>query len=252
MKKAFTLAEVLITLGIIGVVASMTLPTIIQNYREKATVTKVKKAYSQLAQAYNFVKLENGTPDEWSMSTSDDEEAAPGGGSYNAGNHAMLANMFAKHMKVIKNCIGMSSSDVAKYCTKEYSGPASYSSFRIADGTTIIFRTWSPECNGSYGETKSLREICGAILIDTNGSGKPDTLGQDIFAFYIGKNGIFPFGSEMDRISFDEYCDINKDWGVNYNGHGNGEGCTAWVMYNENMDYLHCDGLAWSGKKTCK
>ena len=181
-----------------------------------------------------------------------DEEAAPGGGSYNAGNHAMLANMFAKHMKVIKNCIGMSSSDVAKYCTKEYSGPASYSSFRIADGTTIIFRTWSPECNGSYGETKSLREICGAILIDTNGSGKPDTLGQDIFAFYIGKNGIFPFGSEMDRISFDEYCDINKDWGVNYNGHGNGEGCTAWVMYNENMDYLHCDGLAWSGKKTCK
>lgn len=44
MKKyAFTLAEVLITLGIIGVVAAMTLPTVVNKYREKETVTKLKK-----------------------------------------------------------------------------------------------------------------------------------------------------------------------------------------------------------------
>lgn len=41
-KAAFTLAEVLITLGIIGVVAAMTMPSLIQNYQEKATVTKLK------------------------------------------------------------------------------------------------------------------------------------------------------------------------------------------------------------------
>ena len=40
-KVAFTLAEVLITLGIIGVVAAMTMPSLIQNYQEKATVTKL-------------------------------------------------------------------------------------------------------------------------------------------------------------------------------------------------------------------
>ena len=40
---AFTLAEVLITLGIIGIVAAMTMPSLIQNYQEKATVTRVKK-----------------------------------------------------------------------------------------------------------------------------------------------------------------------------------------------------------------
>ena len=43
MKKAFTLAEVLITLGIIGVVAAMTMPSLIQNYKERETVSKVKK-----------------------------------------------------------------------------------------------------------------------------------------------------------------------------------------------------------------
>ena len=41
MKKAFTLAEVLITLGIIGVVAAMTIPSLINAYRERVTVTKV-------------------------------------------------------------------------------------------------------------------------------------------------------------------------------------------------------------------
>ena len=47
---AFTLAEVLITLGIIGVVAAMTLPTVINQYEKKITVVKLKKAYNTLAQ----------------------------------------------------------------------------------------------------------------------------------------------------------------------------------------------------------
>lgn len=51
MKKAFTLAEVLITLGIIGVIAALTLPGLIQGYRKKVTETALKKAYSQLSQA---------------------------------------------------------------------------------------------------------------------------------------------------------------------------------------------------------
>ena len=45
MKKGFTLAEVLITLGIIGVVAALTLPSLITNYRKKQTVAQLKKVY---------------------------------------------------------------------------------------------------------------------------------------------------------------------------------------------------------------
>ena len=47
-KLGFTLAEVLITLGIIGIVAAMTIPVLITNYQKKTTATRVKKAYSEL------------------------------------------------------------------------------------------------------------------------------------------------------------------------------------------------------------
>lgn len=46
MKKGFTLAEVLITLGIIGVVAAMTLPTLVQKYQDKADHSHLQKVYS--------------------------------------------------------------------------------------------------------------------------------------------------------------------------------------------------------------
>ena len=50
-KAAFTLAEVLITLGIIGIVAALTMPALIANYQKQVTLNGLKKAYSQLAQA---------------------------------------------------------------------------------------------------------------------------------------------------------------------------------------------------------
>ena len=58
-RVAFTLAEVLITLGIIGVLAAMTMPALIQNHREKVTVTKLKKFYSKFSRcldASNYTK----------------------------------------------------------------------------------------------------------------------------------------------------------------------------------------------------
>ena len=51
---AFTLAEVLITLGIIGIVAAMTIPTLITNNQKKQTVVKLQRAISVLNQAYKL------------------------------------------------------------------------------------------------------------------------------------------------------------------------------------------------------
>ena len=68
-KVAFTLAEVLITLGIIGVVAALTLPSLIQKQHEKETVAKVKKAYSILSQAYLSANTEFGSFDQWGITT---------------------------------------------------------------------------------------------------------------------------------------------------------------------------------------
>ena len=66
LRLGFTLAEVLITLGIIGVVAALTLPALIQNYQKKATATSVKKAYSELNQIIERAKADYGDPSGWS------------------------------------------------------------------------------------------------------------------------------------------------------------------------------------------
>ncbi len=64
-KKGFTLAEVLITLGIIGVVAAMTIPTLVQNYKKKIVETKLKKVYSIMNQAIKMSTVENGDTTTW-------------------------------------------------------------------------------------------------------------------------------------------------------------------------------------------
>ena len=69
MKKAFkagfTLAEVLITLGIIGVVAAMTIPTLMTAYQKKQIVTRLKRAYSIVQQSIRLSEDENGEVESW-------------------------------------------------------------------------------------------------------------------------------------------------------------------------------------------
>ena len=67
MKKfnAFTLAEVLITLGVIGVVAAMTLPVVISNYNKKVTAVRLKKLYTTLSQAIILSEVNNGEHKYW-------------------------------------------------------------------------------------------------------------------------------------------------------------------------------------------
>lgn len=60
MKKAFTLAEVLITLGIIGVVAALTMPSLIQSHRKQTTLSKLKKVSAALGQANSLATVEYG------------------------------------------------------------------------------------------------------------------------------------------------------------------------------------------------
>ena len=74
-------------------------------------------------------------------------------------------------------------------------------------------------------------------------------LGKDMFYFNMrfSPARIVPEGSPTQNPTrFKQLCNIgtsNKD---------NGRGCTAWVLQNENMDYLHCDDLDWNTKTRCK
>ena len=62
---AFTLAEVLITLGIIGIVAAMTIPNLMTNYAKKRTALQVKTFYSKINQTFKLSSADNGDVDGW-------------------------------------------------------------------------------------------------------------------------------------------------------------------------------------------
>ena len=75
-KNGFTLAEVLITLGIIGVVSALTLPSLITSYKKQEASARLKKFNSMMGQALIFSVEENGDVNEWDLSLRPKEFAA--------------------------------------------------------------------------------------------------------------------------------------------------------------------------------
>jgi prepilin-type N-terminal cleavage/methylation domain-containing protein len=104
---AFTLAEVLITIAIVGVVAAITIPTLIQNAKEKSTVTRVKETYSILSQAYKHAEEEYGTPENWYTGN---------GNMSNKQSHIDMATPMKKFMKLSEDCVGKGDDYTYKNC----------------------------------------------------------------------------------------------------------------------------------------
>lgn len=244
--NAFTLAEILITLSIIGVVAALTMPSLIQKHQEKNTVTALKKFYSTISQAYQMAVTENGTPDNWGFTTDDSEK--------------LLTNI-QPYMKFTKICTIGDTCHKGKITYKNGNklgwspfNPGSKERYAaiIPDGTIIGTYVQSNDCSAQYGNGKLLENVCGEYMADINGEKKPNTYGKDIFIFHITKYGIIPQGSQLyseNPAAFDgNYYDFKNGclegkWGFS---------CAAWVIYNENMDYFHCNDLEWGTKTKCK
>jgi prepilin-type N-terminal cleavage/methylation domain-containing protein len=127
-KAGFTLAEVLISLAIIGVVAALTIPSVIRNYRAMQYETSLKKAYSDLSKAINLMRYDTGIE-----ITKD-----------NIGNQ-QFRTLFKKYFHVIKDCGVRACYDEAKPPYRNYSNTASAhypyfddGNFITKDGMTIF------------------------------------------------------------------------------------------------------------------
>ena len=252
-KVAFTLAEVLITLGIIGVVAAITLPSLIQRNIEKQRVAQLKKAYSELSQAYNLAIAENGSPTEWGMGGMNEEKS-----------HYIMANNMRKFLKLSVDCVDMPDTEAKRVCGQfnKIGKLASQNAIQsntikingraviLSDGTTVTLRVFSGQCTFQFG---AMKNVCGIIHVDVNGSSYPNQLGEDQFGFYFTKDKLVPAGIKGSSLTFERACNrlINSPY-PSYGGSSNMYACTAWVLYNENQDYLHCDDLSWDGKHSCK
>ena len=159
MKKGFTLAEVLITLGIIGVVASITLTSLIAEHQKLVTVTKLKKAYNDLNNAIILAEFEHGDKSKWGDSNNDEC------GLY-------IYNHYVRgKLKVLKDV-----EDTGSNCQSD-------PEIVLADGIVLdSFINWSPLNRDAF-------------TVDINGAAGPNKVGRDRFDFfYSSKYGYAPAG----------------------------------------------------------
>ena len=203
-KSAFTLAEVLITLGIIGVIAALTLPSILANKERKELQAAFKKGYSELGQALVSMNAEQGfetTPKSYSKMP--------------------FYQTYMKYFQVLENCNRSDCLSLLKYKTfnKKNDANTTYfddGQFILSDGTFIVIEN-------PYG----LENAHILITIDTNGIKKrPNAWGHDLFTFQIGSDGkLLPMGAE-----YTEYTDKNTYCDKSSTNNLNGIACAYYAM----------------------
>ncbi len=213
-KPAFTLAEVLITLAIIGVVAALTVPTVINNYQKTQTVTRLKKSYSMLKQTNNLIISENGGVNPY-----DDIEEI---NKTNIGQYC--STYWEAHLKILKKCkSGLECGYIKETPFKQLNVAKSSAgwvyandygcTYKLADGTILAFVNTSNFSSYQF-------------LIDMNGEKLPNTFGRDVFIFNAGT--LKPAGVNCGNSFNDNYCNAQRD-----NTDGAGFACTTKIM---------CDG----------
>lgn len=219
IKKGFTLAEVLITLGIIGVVAAMTLPTLVQKQQDKVTVTKLKKVYSVMQNATIRSIADNGELSDW---YSED--------SYNKGQSetvSLYEKLIKPYYSIAKECIsGTNNSSGYKNCgytdncfytynNKNYCS-TEVSTFKIllvlADGSVLAFRPikidLSEDGSGKFAYYWS-------VYYDVNGPKSPNQYGKDVFLFDLSpyNNKVVPSGlyKSISDLTLNDISAINTN-----------------------------------------
>ena len=209
-KKAFTLAEVLITLLIIGVIASIVIPGVINDTKEAEFNVGVKKTYADLSNALKMVLINNGNVLDFA-------------------NEPALRDDFCNVMTCVAKGRGI---DVVpggdafyRYKNKAViEGDFNYSNNIVAklnNGTLFLILPVDSTC-AVWGVN-----VCAKIQIDINGLKGPAMAGKDVYMFYIVRNNgaysILPAGTDNDTAFQNWACSISTN---------NGEACTARRLYN--------------------
>ena len=201
-KAAFTLAEVLITLGIIGIVAAMTIPTLVANYQQKSLNTQFKKAYALINQTLlNVLAQYDYLPRCYYLS----------GTSIGPSTDCVdVSEKFFSSLKVVKKCEGNAHVDG---CIPEYEGMDTVSTANnpdaeVPDGYEDYGEYVSRDCTNfrknailndrtvyvlADGTIIFPYDVVGygvkLIAVDTNGMKGPNKWGYDLYSFIIRSDG---------------------------------------------------------------
>ena len=233
--NAFTLAEVLITLGVIGVVAAVTMPMLINKYRERQFISGLQKSISTMENAYKLAYYENGESDDFGYKVAEYVPLPPeqGDGVYNKNGSYDSDKFFqalSQYLNIAKDC-GMNGEKDGCFPETIYS-PFSENTWNLVTMQGYSRRFFILNDGTSIGVTGG-----GNTYIDVNGLKGPNTLGIDVFQVGL-KNG---------RVTY--FDDGGTDGTVKC--YTSQFACSSWVIRNLNMDYLHCKDLNWKTKTKC-
>ena len=225
IHTGFTLAEVLITLGIIGVVSAMTIPTLMNKTNNSEYTAGLKKVISEITSATLLMKTENGGTIQGVYSTSDE-----------------ALDAICGHLKCTKKCSSASDRKQCFHSTNWYSldgrnGWGDYSSGAVssagilADGTAFSFG-WYKDCDLTAVTTNN---ACAIFTFDINGFKKPNKMGRDFFELYILPDKILPNGALGTVLYYPDntnYCTPDSKAEI-YNG----AACAGRIMIENGMNY---------------
>ena len=219
-KRAFTLAEILITLGIIGVVAALTLPGLITNVQKTIALTQVKRVYAILSATTNMAAVDHGDPSVWDMGT--------GTGASVARAKYFVETYMLPYLKVAEVCENNNTPN-CKYTMRALNGSiytnglSNTYRFYLQDGAFVM--VWANQATCKKCHQKQV-----TIFYDVNGKKGVNTIGHDVFkleyliesdkyndsSFYVGK--ILPQYANRSRQELlnggsnmnNEECNKNK------------------------------------------
>lgn len=229
----FTLAEVLITLTILGVVAAITIPVVTKKINNAQKVVQLKKAYNTLSAAFDSLAMDVGgdITANYNINSSTNDAAADAKTMYE----------FANKLNVIKNCGSASGclyTSPLKYLggnnafdSLDSSWNNQYGKMILADGTVVVFDNYGGSCSNNAGTALAgssiYQSVCAEIEVDINGASGPNQMGRDYFTFWLTKNGIYPMGIFNDGKT----CELNSST------YGTSAGCTGKILSEGAMNY---------------
>lgn len=212
-RKGFTLAEVLLTLTIIGIIASYVIPTLMQNIQDAQLKAALKHNYSLMNQATQRVLLDNAG----SM-----VNISPGR------DHMVLRNKYLEYFNTILKCSYGAEPATKGNCwhldtdwkrlngTDPYTGDIVVSAI-LNNGALVTVYSLQDDCLfATFGGGTFY--VCGHIKVDVNGFKGPNVVGRDIFEMWIQKDRLMPKGTQGDGR--ENTC----------NASNTGEGCAAFYL----------------------
>ncbi|MBQ8459943.1 type II secretion system protein [bacterium] len=205
-RYAFTLAEILITIGIIGVVSALTIPNLITNYQKRQTAEQLKKVYATIVNAVKLSEIDNDDMSGWNY---------PEGLSANR--DWEIAAKFIKqyYQPYLKGSTLYKFSDLQASYGEDWNRlknmPGVSNALVLADGTMLsFFFNYVQSSNGGYIW----------LFVDLNGAQRPNKVGRDIFVLEASPSK--DYGGS--KIIFFNYQDRNLIDGSDYSCNKNNTG----------------------------